>query len=234
MGGNWEAARKMEAHHREMVETLKKKVDQLEEELRQGKDPREACRPVAVYFEETIFPHAQAEEETLYQEASTHENLRLLVASMVREHQVLQALHAELLKAADPWHVYAKSRLLEALFSLHAERENEDLLPHLAADETVFLEEVLAQMADLFHKALPQGKGEEVELDVRELPHFQRHAAIFSLLERLPPGQSLVIVNDHDPKPLFYQIQALYADTFSWSYQKEGPVEWRVAIRRQG
>ena len=75
---------------------------------------------------------------------------------------------------------------------------------------------------------------EDVELDVRALPHAQRHAAIFALLDRLQAGQALVIVNDHDPAPLGYQLRALHGDGFGWEYLEKGPAVWRVAIRRRG
>ena len=71
-------------------------------------------------------------------------------------------------------------------------------------------------------------------LDVRTLPHVQRHEIIFGRLDALAPGQALVILNDHDPKPLRYQASAMWPDRFEWSYLEAGPVEWRVAITRVG
>ena len=73
-----------------------------------------------------------------------------------------------------------------------------------------------------------------IELDVRALPHGQRHEIIFSKLDALHPNQALVIVNDHDPKPLRYQTAALWPDRFDWSYLLAGPEVWRVAITRVG
>jgi uncharacterized protein (DUF2249 family) len=72
------------------------------------------------------------------------------------------------------------------------------------------------------------------ELDVRSLPHGQRHEIIFARLDALAPGEALVIVNDHDPKPLRYQTSALWPDRFEWSYREAGPQVWRVAITRVG
>ncbi|WP_440990264.1 DUF2249 domain-containing protein [Haloarchaeobius baliensis] len=45
-------------------------------------------------------------------------------------------------------------------------------------------------------------------IDVRELPPQQRHPKIHDAFERLDPGEALTLVNDHDPKPLFYEFQA--------------------------
>ena len=77
-------------------------------------------------------------------------------------------------------------------------------------------------------------KQSDVELDVRILPHAQRHATIFAILERLQSGQALIITNDHDPMPLGYQLQAIYGDKYSWSYLENGPEKWRVAMRKEG
>jgi len=37
-------------------------------------------------------------------------------------------------------------------------------------------------------------------------------------------------VNDHDPKPLYYQLEAEYPKQFSWTYLESGPTVWRVEI----
>ena len=68
------------------------------------------------------------------------------------------------------------------------------------------------------------------ELDVREVPPARRHLLIFSAFEALEPGQTFVLVNDHDPKPLYYQFQAERTGTFAWEYLKQGPEMWRVRI----
>ena len=49
---------------------------------------------------------------------------------------------------------------------------------------------------------------ETQELDVREVAPRVRHPLIFSTFDALPPGQSFVLINDHDPKPLYYQFEA--------------------------
>ena len=69
-----------------------------------------------------------------------------------------------------------------------------------------------------------------VELDVREIMPRERHPRIFSTIDALEPGQSLRLINDHDPKPLYYQLEAEYPKEFSWTYLMRGPEEWRVEI----
>jgi uncharacterized protein (DUF2249 family) len=67
-------------------------------------------------------------------------------------------------------------------------------------------------------------------VDVRSLAPAQRHARIFQLVAELAPGASLLLVNDHDPKPLYYQLEAEHPRQFSWIYHERGPEAWRVEI----
>ena len=38
------------------------------------------------------------------------------------------------------------------------------------------------------------------------------------------------MVNDHDPKPLYYQFAAEHKGEFTWDYLEQGPAVWRVRI----
>lgn len=67
-------------------------------------------------------------------------------------------------------------------------------------------------------------------LDVRTLAPKERHTIIFKTFENLRPGSAFVLVNDHDPKPLYYQFQAERQKEFSWDYLEQGPEVWRVRI----
>lgn len=69
-------------------------------------------------------------------------------------------------------------------------------------------------------------------VDVRATPPAQRHPLIFGTFEKLQPGQSFELVNDHDPKPLYYQFQAEYTGLFEWNYLERGPGTWRVSIKK--
>ncbi|MEH6951000.1 DUF2249 domain-containing protein [Nitrobacter sp. NHB1] len=71
------------------------------------------------------------------------------------------------------------------------------------------------------------------EIDVRSLVPAQRHARFFQIVGDLRAGDSFVLVNDHDPKPLYYQLQAEHPDAFSWTYLEQGPSVWKVEIARQ-
>jgi uncharacterized protein (DUF2249 family) len=72
----------------------------------------------------------------------------------------------------------------------------------------------------------------EQEIDVRELPHGQRHTIIFATYAALAPGHGFTLVNDHDPRPLYYQFDAEHRGDFTWDYTEQGPRTWRVRIGR--
>jgi uncharacterized protein (DUF2249 family) len=74
----------------------------------------------------------------------------------------------------------------------------------------------------------------DITLDVREVPPPARHPKIFAALDGLQSGERVRLVNDHDPKPLYYQIMAERPGQFGWAYQEEGPERWVVLITREG
>jgi uncharacterized protein (DUF2249 family) len=67
-------------------------------------------------------------------------------------------------------------------------------------------------------------------VDVRTLAPMYRHQRIFEAFESLKLGENFLLVNDHDPKPLYYQFQAERAGLFTWDYQEQGPQVWSVII----
>ena len=71
-----------------------------------------------------------------------------------------------------------------------------------------------------------------VELDVRAIPPREKHPTIFRTFDALATGESLLLVNDHDPRPLRYQLAAERPDQFEWAYEAEGPEVWKVRISR--
>jgi len=71
-------------------------------------------------------------------------------------------------------------------------------------------------------------------IDVRQTPPPQRHPMIFETFENLQPGETFLLVNDHDPKPLFYQFKFEREGQFSWEAVDSGPEIWRVRIGKTG
>lgn len=70
------------------------------------------------------------------------------------------------------------------------------------------------------------------ELDLRNVTPFKRHDLIFETWDALPSGETLKIINDHDPKPLHYQFEAEYKNQYEWQYDQQGPKDWVVSIRK--
>lgn len=68
------------------------------------------------------------------------------------------------------------------------------------------------------------------ELDVRKIEPHQKHPAIFQKFESLATGESFILVNDHDPRPLYYQFSGERPGEFSWTYLEQGPEVWKVKI----
>ncbi len=69
-------------------------------------------------------------------------------------------------------------------------------------------------------------------LDLRELPPRERHQRIFELWNELKVGDTLRIINDHDPRPLYYQFAYEEMGRFEWTYEQKGPVDWIVNIKK--
>mgnify|MGYP001243172551 CR=1 FL=1 len=69
-------------------------------------------------------------------------------------------------------------------------------------------------------------------IDVREIPPRERHPLIFRTFDELKPGGSFQLVNDHDPKPLYYQFMAERPGQLDWEYLEEGPEVWQVRLTR--
>jgi uncharacterized protein (DUF2249 family) len=69
-------------------------------------------------------------------------------------------------------------------------------------------------------------------VDVRTIVPRERHPLIFSTFGKLAVGESMELVNDHDPRPLYYQFGAEMPGEFGWQYLETGPDTWRVEISR--
>ncbi|GAA0522821.1 Uncharacterized conserved protein [Halorubrum aquaticum] len=65
-------------------------------------------------------------------------------------------------------------------------------------------------------------------LDVREIPPVDRHTKIHEKFEAMEPGETLTIVNDHEPKPLFYEMAAEVPsfDEDAYEVYEESPGEF--------
>ena len=71
------------------------------------------------------------------------------------------------------------------------------------------------------------------QVDARLYEPKDKHITIFNTFETLSSGESMELINDHDPRPLHYQFIIERPDTFEWEYLEEGPEVWRVAITKK-
>lgn len=69
-------------------------------------------------------------------------------------------------------------------------------------------------------------------IDVRPIPPRQKHPTIFDAWNGLETGGSLLLINDHDPVPLYYQFACENQGGFRWDYLEQGPAIWRVRISK--
>lgn len=206
-----------------------------------------------------VLPHAAAEESTLYDVAATLPRTELLVRAMVAEHRRLEGLVNELARARTSGAMAASAGAVRALFEAHLAKENDDLIPELVAHD-VDLARLLNGMHEILggthadSAADTEGSGgcgcggcgcgggaeaeadgsvaAEGDLDVRAMAPALRHEQIFAAVADLPPGGSFVLCNDHDPKPLRYQLDAERPGQITWDYLEQGPQVWRVRIGR--
>lgn len=70
-------------------------------------------------------------------------------------------------------------------------------------------------------------------LNVTLLEPRLKHPTIFNHFDELLEGESLTIHNDHDPKPLYYQLLGERGNIFTWEYLEQGPEWWKVKISKR-
>jgi len=70
------------------------------------------------------------------------------------------------------------------------------------------------------------------ELNVINIIPRERHPLIFKTFDELGNDESFILINDHDPKPLYYQFLHEREGLFSWEYIEKGPELWKVKITK--
>lgn len=70
------------------------------------------------------------------------------------------------------------------------------------------------------------------ELNVINIIPRERHPLIFKTFDELGKGETFILINDHDPKPLYYQFLHEREGLFSWEYLEQGPETWKVKITK--
>jgi uncharacterized protein (DUF2249 family)/hemerythrin-like domain-containing protein len=246
-------------HHAHLAGALAVQVESLVEAAARNDLPAagEAARDLVRWCHDELIPHALAEERAMYPQAREDPRAALLVDAMLAEHGDLAAIVNAIESSAEPVRAAASAEALRSLFNSHLVKENEQILPLLAASTTVSLADVLDGMHELLgaqdHGQVAAtyadadaecGCGGECgcghqhpdavmpELDARDVPHSIRHATIFGALDSVRTGSGLVLVAPHDPLPLLAQLEQRSPGLFSVDYLQRGPERWRVRFIR--
>lgn len=72
------------------------------------------------------------------------------------------------------------------------------------------------------------------KVDVRATPPMHRFEQIMSAYEALSAGETMQLIVDHDPKCMYYTLQATRGDdAFAFEYVEDGPEVWQVLVTRR-
>lgn len=224
-------------HHHQLLEYL--------DAYREGSSLSPAeLQSLRTFLLKDLLPHARGEERALYPA------VELLIrqhgeatATMRVDHEFIEGyirqideLIGQIQQAGPEDQANARRRLRQLLIELYAL-----LRVHMAKEERVYLPlferhlspEAQQRVFEAMHEESEEhGLTVVRELDVRSVPPPQRHPLIFETFEALRPGEAFILINDHDPKPLYYQFQYERPGQFVWAYLEEGPEVWRVRIGR--
>jgi uncharacterized protein (DUF2249 family)/hemerythrin superfamily protein len=217
-------------HHAELRRKFREKADAW---LQTGSP--EALQDLANFLSGELLGHARAEEAHLYPAVEPLVKAwGRATATMSIDHEFIEDYIRRIQAWPDPETCRELVLGLQAIFTLHLEKEERVYLPliadHLSAEEQA---RVLAQMHAGSDPDAGAGESAEATLDVRAVPPRERHPLIFATFDSLRPGQAFILVNDHDPKPLYYQLSAERPGAFEWTYLEQGPEVWRVRIGRR-
>ena len=69
-------------------------------------------------------------------------------------------------------------------------------------------------------------------LDVRDLPHGERHGRVLAALDALPDDGALVLIAPHAPRPLLAEIDQRYAGRVAAEWLQSGPDTWQIRLHR--
>ncbi len=230
-------------HHGQLASTLASHTAAITS----AKAGRPDLQAFVTFLKDELMPHASGEEHSLYPRIDfLIQEYARGSATMSVDHEFIADYVRRIERATDALASATGDRALEieselerlalkleTILTLHLEKEERVYLPlvekHLPETEQ---ERILDEMHSE-HRPAHNGTRERSDvLDVRSMAPRERHAVIFETFEALAASQNFVLINDHDPKPLFYQFQAEHTRQFSWKYLEQGPEVWRVRIGR--
>jgi uncharacterized protein (DUF2249 family) len=230
-------------HHRSLAQTLKAHARGVG-----GSEPQSERDSFIAFLKGDLVPHARGEERHLYGVVDTLvQEHGKATATMAIDHEFINdyvariELVAQRLKDTEEKQrpellrdLRELSLCLDAIVELHLAKEERVYLPLI---EKYLDQARQRQILEAIHGSYEEEKSKmpnDRHLDVREIVPRERHRLIFETFTALKPGEAFVLINDHDPRPLYYQFAAEHAGQFSWDYLEQGPETWRVRIGRRG
>lgn len=177
--GAYEAIR---THHRLLSEQLTERVTAVSGAVAARQPHGAAVAGLIAYMAEEVLPHAAAEEATIYPAAAAHPELADTVGAMTTEHKTLSAAASRLAGLADGAAAAEQARQIAELFTSHAARENDILLPALVRDESVDLAALLDEMHKYAERAPSHGPAVEQPADQSTQAQSDPQATLVALL----------------------------------------------------
>lgn len=242
-----ELSNAIRAHHRALADTLDSYTADVEAGITEldAASLAELINGLTTFLSGELIPHAQGEEKTLYPALDpVIREHGSPTATMSVDHEFIgdytkqitetaRALHsADQRERANLARKLARLMIqLQGLFTVHLAKEERVYLPLVEkAISSGDQEALLAALHEEAEGATAEHESDAEALDVRQLPPAQRHQVIFERFNALSVSGSFVLVNDHDPKPLYYQLVAEYQGQLMWQYLEQGPQVWRVRM----
>ena len=224
--------------HAQLRHDFDERVAALRQAIAASQPALEPLAEVVCYARGVVLPLLDAQQEELYPHVSDG-RLRLLVEALVTEHRDLEwrcgALNAALAGARPAVDALGLAEGFAAVFGVHLAKQAEYLLPALVGVPGLSLADLVRELERRANERSGNsfvGAAVADTLDVRSLRHGDRHEIIFDRLARLAVEEVLLLVNDHDPKPLHYQLDAAWPATYGWEYRQSGPQLWQIAITK--
>jgi uncharacterized protein (DUF2249 family) len=256
-----EALEAIERQHARLVGGLSARIGALLATARDGGGWQAHRDALVTWYRAVLVPHAEAEEAVLYPAARKSEQLGPLIRAMSHEQALLGSVIARLQSAPDGSTALMHAGAAQTLFETHVAKENDLLLPAVAAAPGTSLAQLLSDMRTMLGphdestavaRSAPSAGNQPAEperpdghtcrchddpdgspeLDARTIPHAIRHATIFGALDAVGPTAGLILLAPHDPLPLLDQIEQRSPEAFDVEYLQRGPEAWRLRFTR--
>jgi hemerythrin-like domain-containing protein len=137
-------AEELEAHHAEMIRTLDGLSTALAHAASAGDGAEDVKHDLERWVADVLVPHAAEEEQTTYRAAGELPEGKLLITSMLAEHELIRLVARHMSEADDPVAAGAFARALFHTFDSHQRKENDIVLPLLMDADSVSLTDVMS------------------------------------------------------------------------------------------